>query len=103
MKNDHSSVKKRSILSILKDSLNDCPMNGELLSENEVRYKIVIDPSEDGSIIRLLFSLGVLYRKTTKIYVCSEFPGDHHTQKVCADKLHVKNNSCMVLGIANLY
>ena len=53
------------------------------MSENEVRYKLIIDPSEDDSLIRLLFSLGVLARENTRMYVCSDFPGDSQIQKVC--------------------
>ena len=83
MRIDESSVKKRNILSVLKDSLGDHPQDGKYVSENEVRYKIIIDPSEDSSIIHLLFSMGLLDRKYTRIYVCSDFPGDNHTQKVC--------------------
>ena len=50
--------------------------------ENEVRYKLIIDPSKDSSIVRLLFRFGVLHRHNTRIYVCSNFPGDNELQKV---------------------
>jgi hemicentin len=73
---------KRGILTVLKDSLNDRPHNEQYLSENEVRYKLIIDSSEDGSVVRLLFSLGVLDRFKTKIYMCSDFPGDSAIHKV---------------------
>ena len=47
-----------------------------------MRYKLIIDPSEDDSLIRLLFSFGVLQRKETRMFVCSDFPGDSQLQKV---------------------
>ena len=78
----HSSpekVESRNILDILRSSLNDHAISG---AENEVRYKLIIDPSEDGSLVRLLFSSGVLQRENTRVYVCSDFPGDAQLQKV---------------------
>ena len=79
----YDTVQKRSILAVLKDSLQDRPsQDGQDMSENEVRYKLIIDPSEDDSLIRLLFSLGVLDRRNTRMYVCSDFPGDSQIQKV---------------------
>ena len=84
MQIDYDRVQKRSILTVLKDSLKDYPsQDNQDMSENEVRYKLIIDPSEDDSLIRLLFSLGVLDRPNTRMYVCSNFPGDSQIQKVC--------------------
>ena len=48
--------------------------------QSEVRYKILIDPSADESLVRLLFTFGILKRQKTKIYVCSEFPPDRHSR-----------------------
>ena len=105
-------VKRRNVLTILKDSLTGFEErtmsdNDELISslaertygapadqkgagkpkdlsaENEVRYKLIIDSSEDESVIRFLFTFGVLQRKNTRMYICSKFPGDGETQKVC--------------------
>ena len=79
----YASVQRRSILKVLKESLSDRPsQDGRDMSENEVRYKLIIDPSEDDSLIRLLISLGVLDRQNTRMYVCSDFPGDSDIQKV---------------------
>ena len=50
--------------------------------QNEVRYKLIIDPSEDESITRLLFMFGILRRKNTRTYMCSDFSGDGQLQKV---------------------
>ena len=76
-----SSIKRRHIVDILQDSLADQP-NEANRTENEVRYKLVIDPSEDDSLVRLLFTFGVLDRQNTHVFVCSDFPGDAHLQKV---------------------
>lgn len=76
-----SQVKRRSVLDILKDSLVN--HHKDLSAENEVRYKLIIDSSEDESIIRFLFSFGILKRDTTRLHICSKFPGDGESKKVC--------------------
>ena len=75
-----ADVKQRSILEVLHESLTDRPQRGG--GENEVRYKLLIDPSDDNSVMRLLFSFEVLQRKNTRVYVCSDFPADGQLQKV---------------------
>ena len=76
-------VQCRGILKVLRDSLDDHPQQqGQDMTEAEVRYKLIIDPSEDDSLIRLLFSFEVLKRKQTRMFVCSDFPGDSQLQKV---------------------
>ena len=49
---------------------------------NEVRYKLIIDPSEDESLTRLLFMFGILKFENTRTFMCSDFPGDSQLQKV---------------------
>ena len=56
-------------------------------TQNEVRYKLIIDPSEDESITQLFFMFGILKRKNTRTYICSDFHGDGQLQKV-------KHNIC---------
>ena len=76
-------VKCRHILEVLKDSLKDRPQQQDKkVAEVVVRYKLIIDPSEDDSLVRLLFSFGVLQRNKTHIFMCSDFPGDTQLQKV---------------------
>ena len=70
----------RNILDILVSSMLDHPEDAG--AENEMRYKLIIDSSDDGSLVRLLFSTGVLLRSNTRVYVCSDFPGDAELQKV---------------------
>lgn len=73
--------KKRHVLDILRDSLED-KQSGGYSVENEVRYKLIIDPSEDDSLVRLLFLNGILDRQRTHVLVCSSMPGDNNAQKV---------------------
>ena len=73
-------VQTNSILDILVDSLTFHSDNRG--SENEMRYKLIIDSSEDGLLVRLLFSTGVLTRDNTRVYMCSDFPGDVQLQNV---------------------
>lgn len=80
MGSNASKVQRRSILDILKESLSDKPH--DLNGENEVRYKLIVDSSEDSSLLRLLFAFGVLKERDTRTYVCSDFPGDSRQQMV---------------------
>ena len=73
---------KRHILTVLQDSMQDRPQAVQDLSENEVRYKLLIDPSEDDSLVRLLFSFDVLERQKTRIMMCSDFPENVQIQKI---------------------
>ena len=73
-------VRSRTILDVLRESIHDRPERGG--GENEVRYKLIIDTSEDSSLVRLLMTFEVLERRNTRIYVCSDFPGDGQLQKV---------------------
>ena len=75
-----ADVQQRSILAVLQNSLKDYSEREG--GENEVRYKLIIDPSEDSSVVRLLFRFGVLQRSNTRIYVCSNFPGENELHKV---------------------
>ena len=63
-----------SSIRALKDSLIDKPE--DLTYENEVRYKLLIDQSEDESLIYSLFKFGIVDRDTTRIYCLSKLPGD---------------------------
>ena len=75
-------VTQRGILEVLQDSMQDRPQASQDLTENEVRYKLIIDPSEDDSLVRSLFSMGLLKRENTRMFVCSDFPGDGQLQKI---------------------
>ena len=58
----------------LRDSLIDKAR--DLKYENEVRYKLLIDYSEDESLIYQLFKFGIVGRDITRIYCLSKLPGD---------------------------
>ena len=77
-------VRRHDVLHILSSSLQDQPQEGKDRAENEVRYKLIVDPSEDDSLVRLLFAFGVLERQNTRMFICSDFPGDGQLQKVCS-------------------
>lgn len=86
------NVVKRSLLEILEASLND--HSDDLCAENEVRYKLIIDSSEDESIIRQLFAFGILKRETTRVLACTKFPGDLDIQKVCKGIYAINTQHC---------
>ena len=65
---------------MLQQSMAD--QSKDLSAENEVRYKLLIDSSQDESLVRLLFSFGVLKRDKTRVYVCSKLLGDAENEKV---------------------
>ena len=71
---------QRNVLEVLKSSLEDHrhSKTDEVHSkiQCEARYKLIIDPSEDDSIVRLLFTHGVLVREHTRVYTVSDFYKD---------------------------
>ena len=71
-------------MDVLKDSLADCPQIRT--PETEVRYKLIIDPSEDDFLIRYLFKYGILAKKKTRTFICSDFFEDSEIQKVCYEQ-----------------
>ena len=76
----------RSITEILRDSLSEPPVN--ISGHGEVRYKLIIDPSEDNSLIRYMFKFGVLEAGNAHVHMCSDL-GDCHTDKVCSYSYYV--------------
>ena len=66
----------------MKESLDDSSMK-ETSSihssvQSEVRHMMIIDCSEDSSVIRLVFQRGILPYQHLRFYVCGDFPGDIH-------------------------
>ena len=47
-------------------------------TEHGVRYKLIIDGSEDDSAVRYLFACGVLSKGKTHMFACSEFVDESH-------------------------
>ena len=92
------SVHRKSILDVLKESLTDGPSQYSI--ENEVRYKIIIDLSEDISLVRLLFSFGVLTRgPKTRMLCCSSFLGNTAAEKVCMHFIVILRGDIILLYV----
>ena len=81
----------RNIIEILKESLDDRSIRplsrknrgGEEEEELvEVRYKMIIDPSEDDSLPRLLYHYNILNIRDTRMFIGGDFPGDGELQEV---------------------
>ena len=105
------NLKQRTIIDILRSSLDDKPYSNQAAhvglirapskigdkfrehhdTQNEVRYKLIIDPSEDESVTQLLFMFGILKRDITRTYMCSDFPGDGQLQKVMGCCIHMRS------------
>ena len=47
-----------------------------------MRYKLIIDPSKDNSLIRYLFKFGVIQKDSTRMFMCSDIFGEQEVQKV---------------------
>ena len=85
LKSSPEQVRQRSVIEILQESLQDKPnrsVHGNQETYNEVRYKLLIDPSEDDSLSRLLLMYHILDPEKTKTFMCSDFPEDNQLQKV---------------------
>ena len=94
MGTDLGSDYQPKTIDILRESLADKPYSNQVRqntssddTQNEVRYKLIIDPSEDESITRLLLMFDILTSDNTRTFMCSNFPGDSQLQKVIL--LHV--------------
>lgn len=102
MNADYSCIQYRNVLDIIQDSVEDLPMKEKYssvmkncndsesgMTNHEVRYKLIIDSSEDDSAVRLLLAYGILDRVNTRMFVCSEFPEE--------SKMHVSMIGIWVL------
>ena len=108
----YEAANKRHILDILRDSLcdkatseqsNEISPNVNKSTENEVRYKLIIDPSEDDSLVRLLFTSKCLERKSTHIFVSSDLPGDSDLQKVCYTVYERLVRNCTIICVEHVF
>ena len=80
----------KNVLKIVDLSLKDLPSSRSQTTETEsrsdqlaytehgVRYKLIIDGSEDDSAVRYLFTCGVLNKGNTLMFSCSEFVDESH-------------------------
>ena len=68
------------MLDILDESIKDrCD-----LSTGYVRFKLIIDPSEDDSMISFLSKYEILEKMKTKRFISSNLFGEKHSEKVLA-------------------
>ena len=80
----------RNVLEIVEESLNDLPSKERddgkpIFTGQNVRYKLIIDNSEDDSAVRYLFTCGVLKKQETLMFACSDFSeesGQHVSHRV---------------------
>ena len=69
---------RRDVLEVLKESIDDtCD-----LSTGYIRYKLIIDPSEDDSMISFLLKYGILRKEKTRRFISSNLFGDKGLAKV---------------------
>jgi hypothetical protein len=66
----------RDPMTVLKDALNDSLQLNQLNQSNRPRFKLVVDCTEDDSILRLLSSGGVLEVTQRSLYKLSNLPDD---------------------------
>ena len=101
LKQSPERLRQRNVIEILQNSLQDKPnrsLHGDQETYDEVRYKLIIDPSEDDSLSRLLLMYKILDPKKTRTFMCSDFPEDSQLQKVSSDRAYVCGNlHCGVL------
>lgn len=90
---------RRSILDMVSESIHDIPLNDKNnwkqsqgnYTENNIRYKLIIDNSEDDSAVRYLLTSGVLDQCCTSMVACSDFPEESrmHVSYSCITHLVV--------------
>ena len=70
---------------VIQQSLNYDTNVKDLSSKQRMcRYKLIIDSSEDNSLMQLLFQHGVLEHDNTDVFICSDFVGESHQRvSVC--------------------
>lgn len=71
------------MLKILQESITE----ERDLGAGPSRYKLIIDPSEDDSMISYLFKCELLIKEKTKVFISSKLFRDHEIQKVCNDDI----------------
>jgi hypothetical protein len=75
----------RNTVDIVRDALSDCGDNLEgRMDENCPRYKLIIDESNDDSMMRLLQNHGLVdfEKRGAEVFKLSDFPEDGEIQKV---------------------
>ena len=76
----------RNIIDVLLESLDDKPRPIFIDDQEdfeEVRYKLIIDPTEDDSSRRLMMMYEILNPQQTTTVIGSDFSDDGYLQNVC--------------------
>lgn len=76
----------KNLVQLLHESLEDRPFFVDHEDFEEIRYKLIIDPTEDESSRRFLMEFRLLEPKKAKTLVGSDFPDDGDLQKVSLAK-----------------
>ena len=74
-------------MQLLHESLQDRPFFVDQEDFEEIRYKLIIDPTEDESSRRFIMEFGLLHPNEAKTLVGSDFPDDGDLQRVSAINL----------------
>ena len=72
----------KNLVQLLHDSLEDRPFFVGQEDFEEIRYKLIIDPTEDDSSRRFMMEFGLLQPNKAKTLVGSDFPDDGDMQRV---------------------
>ena len=93
--------KLRTQMECLRDSLADRHIERGNINDTSVRFKLVIDSSDDDSAARLMFQLGLLEPESTEVFELSEFPNDKTEtakhQIISKIKIAMERGSCVFL------
>ena len=79
------NTKWRNIIDVLEESLEDKPRPIFIDDQEdfeEVRYKLIIDPTEDDSSRRMMMMFGILKHDQATTVVGSDFSDDGYLQNV---------------------
>ena len=71
-----------NILDIFEETINDSPKDLTEFETTPIRYKLVIDKSDDNSLIRIIFSLNSMKKQKVRIFFCSDFSEDSELEIV---------------------
>ena len=71
-----------NILDIFEETINDSPKDLTEFETTPIRYKLVIDKSDDISLIRIIFSLNSMKKRKVRIFFCSDFSEDSELEMV---------------------
>ena len=71
---------KKGVVDVLRDSMQD--QAKQEFETNPVRYKLIIDPSQDNSLHHILFPVKFFENKKVRMFFCSDFPNDGELEAV---------------------